>query len=165
MTAGFVINANYSWSHTLDEISNGGLLNYGANTDIQTQINPACFRCNNYGNADYDIRHSFNANWVWTEPFHFGNPILNAILGGWMQSENFIVRSGIPYTVTDGSVSTSNGGTAPVTQVIGQGQGSCSSGLSACINSAAFLAGLQRSGNLGFFPTQTPQPVPWTGIL
>jgi hypothetical protein len=150
MTAGFVINANYSWSHTLDEISNGGLLNYGANTDIQTQINPACFRCNNYGNADYDIRHSFNANWVWTEPFHFGNPILNAILGGWMQSENFIVRSGIPYTVTDGSLSTSNGGTAPVTQVIGQGQGSCSSGTSACINSAAF----ESASAVSFFPTQ-----------
>ncbi len=150
MTAGFVVNANYSWAHTLDEISNGGLLNYGANTDILTQINPACFSCNNYGNADYDIRHSFNANYVWTEPYHFGNPILNGILGGWMASENFIVRSGLPFTVTDGSVTTNNGGTAPPTQVLGPAQQTCKNGLSACFNGAEF----ESASGLGSFPTQ-----------
>ncbi|MGO9828114.1 MAG: carboxypeptidase regulatory-like domain-containing protein [Terriglobales bacterium] len=150
MTYGFVVNANFTWSHTLDEISNGGLLNYGANTDILTQINPSCFSCNNYGNADYDIRHSFNANYVWTEPYHFGNPILNAIVGGWLASENFIVRSGLPYTVTDGTVAINNGGTAPPAQVIGAGQQNCTNGLSACINAAAFAS----SSGLGSFPTQ-----------
>jgi hypothetical protein len=164
MTYGFVVNANYTWSHTLDEISNGGLLNYGANTDILTQINPSCFSCNNYGNADYDIRHSFNANYVWTEPYHFGNPILNAILGGWLASENFIVRSGLPFTVTDGSVVTNNGGTAPATQVIGPGQQNCKNGLSLCFNSNDYLSAGENCPAgaapgtpctlLGKFPTQ-----------
>jgi hypothetical protein len=164
MTYGFVINANYSWSHVLDEISNGGLLSYGANTDILTQINPSCFSCNNYGNADYDIRHSFNANYVWTEPYHFGNPILNAILGGWLASENFIVRSGLPFTVTDGSVVTNNGGTAPATQVIGPGQQNCKNGLSLCFNSNDYLSAGENCPAgaapgtpctlLGKFPTQ-----------
>ena len=150
MTAGFVINANYTWAHSLDEISNGGLLNYGV-TAIQGQINPSCFRCNNYGNADYDIRHSFNANYVWTEPFHFGNPILNAIVGGWLASENFIVRSGLPFTVTDGTVTTNNSGSFNVpAQPLGPAQGSCSSGLSQCFNSAEFTS----ASGLGYFPTQ-----------
>ncbi len=149
MTAGFVVNANYTWAHTLDEISNGSLEGYGV-TAIQGQINPAGLAINNYGNADYDIRHSFNANYVWTEPYHFGNPILNAIAGGWLASENFIVRSGVPFTVTDGTVSTSNGGTATPAQAIGSAQQSCKNGTSACFNSADFTS----AGFLGQFPTQ-----------
>jgi outer membrane receptor protein involved in Fe transport len=164
MTAGFVINANYTFAHSLDEISNGSLLGYGV-TAIQGQINPACLACNNYGNADYDIRHSFNANYVWTEPYHFGNPILNYIVGGWLASENFIVRSGLPYSVTDNSVATSDGGTAVLAQPIGQAQQSCKNGTSACFNGSDFVsAGYQNvfsTGGpgtgppLGFFPTQT----------
>jgi outer membrane receptor protein involved in Fe transport len=150
MTAGFVINASYSWQHALDEISNGGLLPSSVSA-LQGQINPACFACNNYGNADYDARHSFNANYVWTEPYHFSNPILNAILGGWLASENFVVRSGLPFTVTDGTVPLSFGGTATPAQVLGPAQQSCSSGTSACFNSAQFAS----AGGLGNFPTQT----------
>jgi hypothetical protein len=151
MTAGFVINAAYTWAHSLDEISNGGLLGYGQN-DLLGQINPACFACNNYGNADYDIRHSFNANYVWTEPYHFGNPILNGILGGWMVSENFITRSGLPFTITDGTAAISNAGpgaSAPV-QATAQAQQKCTNGLSQCYNSADFAP----ATGLGYFPTQ-----------
>ncbi len=36
---GFVVNANYTWSHTLDEISNGSLPS--STTALQGQINPA----------------------------------------------------------------------------------------------------------------------------
>ena len=97
MSAGFVINANYTWAHALDEISNGGLLGVGVH-NILGQINPLNFRANNYGNADYDIRSQFNANWVWTEPYHFNNRAANGILGGWIFSENFITRSGLPYS-------------------------------------------------------------------
>src|SRR5208283_3210121 len=50
-----------------------------------------------------------NGNYVWTEPFHFGNPILNGVLGGWLLSNNFTVRSGLPFTVTDGTTVISNG--------------------------------------------------------
>jgi len=150
MTAGFVINAAYTWAHSLDEISNGALLGYGQN-DLLGQINPACFACNNYGNADYDIRHSFNANYVWTEPYHFGNPILNGILGGWMVSENFITRTGLPFSVTDGTASITNGGagaTAPA-QELGPAQQKCTNGLSQCYNSAEFAPAGPTT-----FPTQ-----------
>jgi hypothetical protein len=159
LTAGFVVNANYTWSHTLDEISNGGFLNIGVH-NILGQINPDSLRANNYGNADYDIRHSFNANYVWTEPFHFSSKAMNAVLGGWLVSQNFITRSGLPYTVVDGTTSITNGGTATPVQPIGQGQQSCVNGFSQCFNSAAFVPNTTVDPNtgiataLGYFPTQ-----------
>jgi outer membrane receptor protein involved in Fe transport len=154
LTAGFVMNAAYTWAHSLDEISNGSLLG-SSTSSYQGQLNPACFACNNYGNADYDIRHSFNANYVWTEPFHFGNPILNAIIGGWLASENFIVRSGLPFTVLDATTGIGNGtpNSYVPAQVLGPGQQSCSSGLSQCYNSAEF-EGATTPG-LTHFPNQT----------
>jgi hypothetical protein len=150
MGAGFVLNANFTWAHTLDEISNGSLLP-SSTSAIQGQINPLNFRANNYGNADYDIRHSFNANYVWTEPYHFQNRALGGILGGWILSENFITRTGLPYTVTDGTTSITNGGTATPAQLTSLNpQQSCVNGYSTCFNSADFAG----ANNLGLFPTQ-----------
>jgi hypothetical protein len=150
-TAGFVVNANFTWAHSLDEISNGALLAYSTSS-LQGQINPLNFRANNYGNADYDVRHSFNANYVWTEPYHFRNKFANAILGSWMASENFIVRSGLPYTITDGTTALTNAGTTAIpAEVLGPAQQSCVNGFSSCFNSAQIAS----AGGLGFFPNQT----------
>jgi len=149
LTAGFVVNANYTWSHTLDEISNGSLLP-SSTSAIQGQINPLDFRANNYGNADYDVRHSFNANYVWTDPYHFHNRAWNGLLGGWLFSQSFIVRGGLPYTITDGTASTQNGGTAIPVEVLGPAQQSCVNGGSACFNGAQ----LASANNLGFFPNE-----------
>jgi Carboxypeptidase regulatory-like domain len=150
MSAGFVINANYTWAHALDEISNGGLLGVGVH-NILGQINPLSLRANNYGNADYDIRSQFNANWVWTDPYHFNNRGANAIFGGWVFSENFIARTGLPFTVVDGTTAISNGGTATPAQLIAPNpQQSCVNGASQCFNAADFLS----ANNLGLFPTQ-----------
>jgi hypothetical protein len=151
MTAGFVVNANYTWAHALDEISNGGLLPSSGRGNIQGQINPLSLRANNYGNADYDIRNQFNANWVWTEPYHFNSRAANGILGGWVFSENFITRSGLPFTVTDGTTAIGNGGTATPAQLTSlDAQQSCVNGHSQCFNSADF----ESANNLGLFPTQ-----------
>lgn len=149
LTAGFVVNANYTWSHTLDEISNGSLLP-SSTTAVQGQINPLNFRANNYGNADYDVRHSFNANYVWTEPYHFQSHAWNAILGGWLFSQSFVFRTGLPYTITDGTVATQNGGTAVPVQVLGPAQQSCVNGYSACFNGGQLASAYQ----LGFFPNE-----------
>jgi hypothetical protein len=152
MSAGFVINANYTWAHALDEISNGGLLGVGVH-NLLGQINPLSLRANNYGNADYDIRNQFNANWVWTEPYHFNNRAANGILGGWIFSENFITRSGLPFTVVDGTTGISNAGTGvntPTQLVALNPQQSCVNGHSECFNSADF----ESANDLGLFPTQ-----------
>jgi Carboxypeptidase regulatory-like domain len=90
--------ANYTWSHTLDDVSNGGLLPYGSDTTALGQINPFCLTCNNYSNSDYDIRHYFSANYTWTPKYKFNSGLLDQVLGGWQLSETFFLRSGTPFT-------------------------------------------------------------------
>ena len=68
---------------------------------MQYQINPTCLRCNNYGNADYDIRNYFSASYVWQTPWKFGNKFVNGAFGGWTLSQNFFARTGLPLTVLD----------------------------------------------------------------
>ena len=67
------------------------------------QLNPSCLRCNNYGNADYDIRNYFSASYVWQTPWKFGNKFVNGAFGGWTLSQNFFARTGLPFTVLDGN--------------------------------------------------------------
>ena len=51
----------------MDDVSNGGISATPYNNSqsfgsLVYQINPACLNCNNYGNADYDVRNSFNGS-------------------------------------------------------------------------------------------------------
>jgi Carboxypeptidase regulatory-like domain len=140
MTYGFSVQGNYTWSHTMDEVSNGGTGQpYNRNTSQQYQINPFCLRCNNYGNADYDIRNSFNAGYVWQTPFKFSNKFANGAFGSWTISQNFFAHSGLPYSVLDGNSFIANfGPVSTMAQVIGPGQQGCSNGNSHCLNAAAF---------------------------
>jgi hypothetical protein len=101
---GFQMKAGYTWSHTLDEISNGGILPYSIDArSLQFQIDPFNIARLNYGNADYDIRHYFNADYSWQAPSHVGNALMSQILGGWVLSETFFTRTGLPYTIVDTS--------------------------------------------------------------
>ena len=55
-------------------------------------------------------------------PFKFSNSFANAALGGWMMSENFFWRSGLPLSVIDGNTSITNyGPTNTVANVIAAG--------------------------------------------
>ncbi len=105
MTYGFTVQASYTWSHAMDEISNGGSEPFSDNTDVSLlyQLNPSCLRCNNYGNADYDIRSYFSGSYVWQTPWKFGNKFVNGAFGGWTLSQNFFARTGLPFTCMDGN--------------------------------------------------------------
>jgi hypothetical protein len=102
-TAGFTGTLNYTYSHALDDVSNGGILPYSLGDSFLNQINPASLKSLNYSNADYDVRHNISANFLWELPFKANSAWANKAVSGWSFSGTFFWRSGYPYTVNDGS--------------------------------------------------------------
>lgn len=58
-----------------------------------------------YGRADTDQRHVFSINLNWELDYYRGsNGVLRALLNGWAVSSIIKIRSGLPFTVTNGNV-------------------------------------------------------------
>jgi hypothetical protein len=90
------LQTNYTWSHALDEVSNGGI--WGFNP-MSTLLGPQGNDLrSSYGNADYDTRHYFSTNLVWQVPYKIGP---KGLFEGWQLSSTAFYRSGFPYTVLD----------------------------------------------------------------
>lgn len=110
LSAGFSFNLNYTWSHALDEVSNGGVANtaFGildTDSSIMLPQNPRNIQAN-YGNSDYDVRHYVSATMLLTDMvrrlgFHWGP---NRVFGGWTLSTNWFFRTGLPFTVINNEV-------------------------------------------------------------
>jgi hypothetical protein len=104
---GLLFQFNYTYSHALDEVSNGGFDQYDLNNapSILSPENPYNLRKYNYGNADYDVRHFISASYVWQDAlrhmFH-GGP--NVLFSGWTVSGTIFHRTGLPFTVIDSNV-------------------------------------------------------------
>jgi hypothetical protein len=151
---------NYTWSHALDEISNGGVFQFN-NDSLLGQINPLSLRANNYGNADYDIRNNMSADFVYTPTFHSGNAAVRNILGGWQVSGKIFWRSGLPFSVTDGNTALGNFGGTLLGTYSGTGgaaQTSCgaAAAITPCVNANAFVnAADPNFSNYTSFSTQT----------
>jgi len=89
------LNFNYEYSHALDEISNGGFDPFSSNS--QSPNNPFNL-AQNYGNADYDVRHYVSANYVFAVP-HWRGP--RFLMDGWQFSGTVFHSTGLPFSVTD----------------------------------------------------------------
>ncbi len=111
LAAGLTFNLNYTWSHALDDVSNGGQnepFSYGngltTDPSIVTTNNPFNL-AKQYGNSDYDVRNYFSVSLVLNDALRHagfkGGP--NQVFGGWTVSSNVFWRSGLPFTITDGS--------------------------------------------------------------
>jgi Carboxypeptidase regulatory-like domain len=106
---GLTFGANYTWSHAIDNVSNAGFLpfNYTTAESVLAPQNPYNY-LGSRGNADYDVRHYFSANYVWEDAirhlFHWGP---NALFGGWTIGGTIFFRTGLPYTVIDGATTSS----------------------------------------------------------
>ena len=98
---GVGLNANYTYSHSLDNISStftdGYETNYGLG--YVDAFNPRL----NYGNSDFDIRHRLNIAATWEVPYlkHAENKFVRAAFGGWGMGATFNVRSGLPFSIFD----------------------------------------------------------------
>ena len=161
VSTSFQLQAFFTWSHALDDVSNGGFLpfNLGTNASVLTPQNPYCFRCYNYGNADYDSRHQFNATYLWHTP-KLHNFWLNAI-ADWTVSGTFFYRTGLPFTAIDGADSgTLAGFNYGDTIFANSNLGSLNCGTSAvannfvtttpCMSPSQFTAPLNSVGAFGF---------------
>jgi outer membrane receptor protein involved in Fe transport len=106
MNAQFAGQFSYTWSHALDTCSNDCLTElFGSTGDERFQLNPLSLQSLNYGNADYDVRHSLSAHYVYTAPTaHLHNAILKAALGGWTAAGTVFFHSGYPFSIVDTGV-------------------------------------------------------------
>jgi hypothetical protein len=90
------LNANYTLSHCLDEISNGGLLPFSTQ-GILTPL-PGELR-SQYSNCDYDVRHNLTAYGIYQIPFASKHSLLRALFRNWSFSETAFLHSGLPFSV------------------------------------------------------------------
>jgi hypothetical protein len=96
-----LFQANYTYGHAFDEVSNGGFNAFTGGSALSPQ-DPNNLR-GAYGPADYDVRHSFNANYVWEVPVKaaWGRHGPDSVVKGWQISGTIFFRTGFPYTVFD----------------------------------------------------------------
>ena len=70
---GLTLRGNYTFSHCLDEVSNGGLLAFSTQ-GLESPLPGELSR--QYASCDYDVRHNISAFGMYQVPFHSGNPLL-----------------------------------------------------------------------------------------
>ena len=87
---------NYTWSRCMDTVSNGGFLSFSAG-GILSPLPGDLAR--DYGPCDYDIRHNFNAQYVYQLPVKVRNHALGYALNGWQISGTAFWHSGVAFSV------------------------------------------------------------------
>ena len=87
---------NYNFSRCMDTVSNGGFLPFSAG-GILSPLPGNLAR--DYGPCDYDIRHNFNAQYIYQLPIKVKSHQLGYALNGWQLSGTIFWHSGIPFTV------------------------------------------------------------------
>jgi hypothetical protein len=93
---GLTLHGNYTFSHCLDEVSNGGLLSFST----QGLMSPLPGELSRqYASCDYDVRHNISAYGLYQVPFNSRRRFLRAMFAGWSISETAILHSGLPFSV------------------------------------------------------------------
>jgi|GEM_PF-182030 hypothetical protein len=102
--SGLSVVANYTWSHSLDDISStfsdslqggsGYIGSLGYTNPFQPKLD--------WGSSDYDVRQRLVASPIWETPwFKSGKGVTRQALGGWSLVGIFTARTGIPFNVYD----------------------------------------------------------------
>jgi len=159
LSAGLTFNLNYTWSHNLDVVSNGGVSNiqfgiFQTDPEVTLVQNPHNITAQ-YGNADYDVRHYLSANFVLTDMFRntgfkWGP---NQVFGGWTLASNWYLRSGMPFTVIDQSANGAlfgyNYNGFILASPTGSVPGSCTSAVNTpCLSTSQFAPSAAANGEV-----------------
>jgi Carboxypeptidase regulatory-like domain len=169
---GLTSNISYTYSHSLDDISNGGnsQLPYNGNTSIGFQIAPDLPSRLMYSNSDYDIRNNFLVDLVYVEPYRFGNKFVGLAAGGWTVGSKAYWRSGQPFSVVNTNAENALGsnGTGGASTVLAQVLNNnfnhkCNSYTSPCFQAAGIFNGQSlTSSSSGAVVPFGPGPYPQT---
>lgn len=87
ISQGLTIDANYTWSHELDDAVNILL------SSFQNSMNPG----GDYASGDIDVRHNFTLGLVYDVPA--ANFLPKRVGGGWQVSTLFQARGGLPVNI------------------------------------------------------------------
>jgi len=154
-----VFQANYTYSHAFDDVSNAGNPNvFFALTSVTSAINPFNTQ-QNYGPSDYDVRHYFSSSYVWELPLRralFGHGWA-PLVDGWQVAGTIFVRSGLPYSVVDGGLdgllSAQGYGGSVLPQFLGGPISGCgegaATGVMPCLTTAQFVPSTTEANFIG----------------
>jgi len=103
---GLLVSANYTWSHSIDDGSNGS-----GDGDSLAPQNVSCWprsaaQCGEKADSAFDAPNVFNSNVIYELPFGAGKRYLSqpgfasAVVSHWQISGIFIARSGFPVNLT-----------------------------------------------------------------
>ena len=87
---------NYTLSRCIDEVSNGGFLQFSSGA-ILSPLPGELAR--DRGPCDYDIRHNLNGQYVYGLPIKVRSHRLGYALNGWQVSGTVFWHSGVPFSV------------------------------------------------------------------
>jgi hypothetical protein len=107
LSNGVQFQINYTWSHCMDTVSNGGFLSFSSN-GILSPIPGDLAR--DRGPCDYDIRDNLTANYVYQLPWKVRNAVLARAVNGWQLSGTVFFHSGLPFSVLSAPYSANGNG-------------------------------------------------------
>jgi hypothetical protein len=87
LSRGLQALVSYTWSHAIDDASSNAF-------DYQLHR----------GNADFDLRHNFQAAVTYDVPGTYSNGFANALLRHWSLDGRFSARSGLPFDIISDTV-------------------------------------------------------------
>ena len=102
-SSGLSLIANYTWSHSLDDLSStfsdslqGGSEDIGS-LGYTDPFNPKL----DWGSSDYNVTQRAVISPIWAIPWFKGGRGLGEALGGWTVSGIFTARTGTPFSIYD----------------------------------------------------------------
>jgi hypothetical protein len=93
---GLQVLANYTWSHCMDTVSNGGFLPFSAGGILSPLPGDLARQ---YGPCDYDVRGNLTAQYVYQLPFKVRSKAVGVAVNGWQISGTVFWHSGVPFSV------------------------------------------------------------------